>query len=440
MDRSEQIVMFKRNKLVNAFYLVSGVAIAVLITIFGMQSRHTSSQAALISSPNSKKLTPPSEQTVELPNQKLNRAIGISIARSGSLSKSLKFSSTVESRNPGTATVTSLVHGVVTKVLVDVGDVVKPGQIVAYINCPEISDAQSAYVERSAHEIEAKANISLVKTRLALAQRESARLEELLAEGISAKKDLEAAQSKNAGTEAELQTSVALLAASEIQLTAAASRLRSLGIEPTRMRIDKLSTELPLRSPINGLVSQKTAQVGQQVGPLSGASNPSLFTIVDLSKVWVMLEVPQSEISRIRNGAKVTFTSEVAPGKKFNGRVTKLGQNFDSMSRTASVRTEIENKESILKPGMMVLANVDIPGSNSNVIIPSTAVQKHSNQNVVFKKIASSRFKAVIVSIANDDGFSSEVVSGICPGDMIVTKGAFLLKSELMKGSIGGEE
>lgn len=153
-----------------------------------------------------------------------------------------------------------------------------------------------------------------------------------------------------------------------------------------------------------------------------------------------MLEVPQSEISKIKNGAKVTFTSEVAPGKKFNGRVTKLGQTFDSMSRTASVRTEIENTESILKPGMMVLANVEIPASTSHVVIPRTAVQKLSNQNVVFKKIASFRFKPVIVSIANDDGFSTEVVSGICAGDTIVTKGAFLLKSELMKGSIGGEE
>ena len=380
-------------------------------------------------------------KVIEVPAHSPVNAISVSPAHNGSLRQSMKLSSTIASSTPGTASVTSLVHGVVTKILVDVGDIVKAGQIVAYINCPEIADAKSAYEERKSRKIEAAANVELVKRRLALGENESGRLKTLFSEGISAKKDFEGAQSKIASTEAELQTSIALLAAAKIQLTSAASRLSSLGIDPGSVNIEKLSTELPLRSPISGLVSQKTAQPGQPVGPLGGASNPALFTIVDLSKVWVMLEVPQSENLRITLGARVTFTTEVAPGKKFTGRVTRLGQTFDSMSRTASFRTEVQNPQLILKPGMLVLADVSTTATSStHVLVLNTAIQKLARQNFVFRKIGSRKFAACPVTIGETNGISSEIISGIADGDLIVTNGSFLLKSELMKDSLGGEQ
>ncbi|MBU6451053.1 MAG: efflux RND transporter periplasmic adaptor subunit [Cyanobacteria bacterium REEB67] len=433
--------MTKRLKLISLACLMPVAALSAGIKISGMQTQisPTTDGPAKSSVTEKNPGQKMSDNVVHLPAAASSNGIVLTKARRGSVEETKVFSSTVESRNPGTASVTSLVHGVVTKVLVDVGDNVRAGQIVAYINCPEISEAQSAYVERNAHKIEAQANVELVKTRLDLAKKESDRLATLLNEGIAAKKDVESAQSRDASTEAELQTSVAMLAASESQLTSAGSKLQSLGINPKSMQ-GNLSTELPLRAPISGLVSQKSAQPGQPVGPMSGALNPSLFTIVDLSKVWVMLEVPQSDISCIQNGATITFTSEVAPGKTFVGRVTKLGQTFDATSRTASVRTEVENPESILKPGMMVLANVNMRRSIAQTIIPSTAVQKLTNKTVVFKQLARASFKACPVAIGKTDAKNTEIIAGISPGDTVVTKGSFLLKSELMKSSIGGEE
>jgi multidrug efflux pump subunit AcrA (membrane-fusion protein) len=110
------------------------------------------------------------------------------------------------------------------------------------------------------------------------------------------------------------------------------------------------------------------------------AANPALFKIIDLSLVWVMLEVPQDEISHVHIGAKVSFTTEVAPGKSFKGRVTKLGETFDAASRTASIRTEIENPNFILKPGMLVLADVSTDSSlQQQLTIPELIFSLNNN-------------------------------------------------------------
>lgn len=369
----------------------------------------------------------------------LRNTVNIATVKDMRLHNVMRFSSTVESRNPGTASVTCLLHGVVSRVLADVGDKVQAGQIVAYINCPDVSDAQSVYVERRAHGLEAAANYEFTRTRLKIAEAEIARLKSLSVDGITARKDVESAESRTAGIEAELQTAKAMVSSSEIQLESSKSRLLSFGLEPTT--VDKVTTELPLRSPISGLVSERTAQAGLPVGPLSGATNAALFKIIDLSRVWVMLEVPQDEISHVHIGAKVSFTTEVAPGKSFKGRVTKLGETFDAASRTASIRTEIENPNFILKPGMLVLADVSTDGSlQQQLTIPEKAIQKLSNKTVVFKEIGPLTFKVCPVSIGRCNRGDAEIQTGLSLGDRVATNGSFLLKSEVMKNAIGEEQ
>ncbi|MDZ4834199.1 MAG: efflux RND transporter periplasmic adaptor subunit [Candidatus Melainabacteria bacterium] len=379
-------------------------------------------------------------RVIDLPRDVADQqSIEVAPVISSKLKQSMRFSSTVESSNPGTASVTSLMHGVVTRVLVDVGDTVKAGQIVAFINCPELSDAQSNFVERQALVLEATANVELVRTRVRLAEAEAARLKTLFDEGISAKKELEASQSRIAGTKAELETAKAHLAASEIQFCSAGSRLGSLGFDIKSVAVDKLTTELALRSPITGVVSQRNTQPGQTVGAAGSATTTVLFTIVDLSKVWVMLEVPQSEIYQIKLNAPVTFTTEIAPGQKFKGRVTRLGERFDSQSRTASVRTEIDNPKMILKPGLLVLAEVvTSTPSPAQLLVPNSAIQRISGAALIFKKVSATRFEACPIKLGDTDGQDTVVLSGVSAGDLVATKGSFLLKSELQRKSIGG--
>lgn len=359
-----------------------------------------------------------------------------------SLKRSLRLSSTVQSVNSKTGFVTSLVHGVVTRVTVDVGDRVRRGQPLVYLNCPDLTEAKAAYFEHDAHLTEALANRQLVKTRVGVAQSDLERSRTLYQEGIAAFKDVQSAEARLAIVQSELQSAEAMVKANRSQLDAALSRLSGFGVDSDALNPGAMSTELSLRAPIGGVVSERLVQPGQSVGPPTAGSNspPHLMVIHDLGKVWVMLEVPQSQVSSLELGARVKFETEVAPGRAFVGSITRLGEKFDPTSRTVSVRAEVDNPEGVLKPGMLLVAEVSVDGGERRgLVVPGSAIQELSDHAVVFRRSGPLGFDAVPVKVGARTSGMVEIESGLEVGDIVVSKGAFLLKSELVRGTIGGD-
>jgi cobalt-zinc-cadmium efflux system membrane fusion protein len=356
------------------------------------------------------------------------------------LSKSIVFSSSVESTSKGSAVVNSIVHGVITRVLADVGDNVKSGQALCYINCPDLAEAQSAYLAAVAKLQEAKAQITLVQNRVELGKAEVQRLQELNKEGIAATKDLQSSEVRLASTEAELAASRSLLSASHSYVASAESRLRAFGISSKDLSDAKIGTELALKSPISGTVIRKNVQPGENVNPAgmqSGTPEDALYMVVDLRKVWVMLEVPQAEVASLKIGAPVSFTSEVAPGKVFYGRVITAGQKFDAASRTVPVRVEINNSQDILKPGMLVLARADESVTAKSILcVKNSALQQIDNKQCVFCRLAPNRYKKQLVTPGTTNGEFTQILSGLKEGEEIVTNGSFILKSEALKADL----
>lgn len=359
------------------------------------------------------------------------------------LKKKAVFSSSVEATTRGSAIVNSLVHGIVTKVLADVGQYVKAGQALCYINCPDVLEAQSAYLTSVAKLQEAKAQIVQVENRVQLAKLDIDRIKKLNDEGIAPVKDVQASQGRLATTEAELAASKSLLSASHSYVAAAASRLKSFGIDALSVSDSHLINELPLRSPISGVILKKSISPGQNVNPSSNSgttqvnSEDGLFNIVDLKTVWVMLEVPQSEVAALKVNAPIDFTSEVAPGKTFKGRVITLGEKFDPASRTVAVRAEIYNPQLILKPGMLVIANAEESVSTqSRLVVPNSALQAIDSQSFVFVKIGEHHYKKVAVKAVESNGNYTSVEKGLKINDQVVTQGSFVLKSEALKASL----
>jgi len=354
----------------------------------------------------------------------------------------LDLSSAVESTASGTGTVYSPVNGIISRILADVSDQVHRGQIMAYVNSPDLSDAQSAYLHSQAKLIEARAQIGLTETRKDLAISNQDRLTGLKKEGIASQREVEIARSQEASTDAELVAAKANQAAALAELNASKVKLDSLGLKVPTGKTSDVTSQLAIRSPVDGVITQRNVNPGQMVG-LSVSSNGSkaaaLFTVADLRRVWVMLEVPQSEISRLQLGAKVEFSSEVAPGKKFIGIVTRLGENFDPASRCASVRTEIDNSNGILKPGMMVIATVRgrRPGS-AQITIPDKSLQRINNKNCIF--IALPDHKYELREMTCGERLEGKVIikSGLKPHEPVVSDGSFFLKSEAVKSSMGG--
>ena len=357
-------------------------------------------------------------------------------------SEPLEFSSTVECPSDAASIVYSPVNGVVTRVLADVGDNVHVGQVVAYVNSPDLADLQSAALNAQARLAEAEAQVKLIQTRLELAGSNENRLILLENERIAARKDVEAAKSHVAMTDAELVAAKTSASAAKTQLQSARVRLRSLGLTDPSTSNTALTFELPIRSPSTGVVTQRNVNVGQSVGPTStatGSKSSALMTVADLAKVWVMLEVPQAEASRVRLGSTVSFRSEVAPGERFVGTVTRLGENYDPQSRTVQVRTEIRNSRRLLKPGMLMLAlAAGVSHGNALPAVPLSALQTIDGRDYVFVGLADHRFEKRVVTCADRNSQTAWLSKGVKAGESVVTSGSFYLKTEIVRATIGG--
>ncbi len=416
--------------------------------------------AALVNNTNSisREIVLTSEQET---TAKIETAIASTKSAAGT---TLELSSTVDTPAEKTGIIYSAANGVVTKVLVDLGDRVQAGQVVAQVNSPDISDAQAAYLEALAKVSQSRAQLETVKARLEISKTNERRVTQLNEEGVAAKKDMENARSARVAVQSEEAAATGAMNAAAAYLQAARVKLRALGLnEPSAPLVesgggeirsgtdarkvphDVVTSELPIRSPVTGVVVKKDVFAGQSVGPSSvvSSSSPgkatSLMTIADLRKVWVMLEVPQREVPYVRLGSRIDFRSESVPDRIFNGRITRLAESFDPQSRTANVRAEIENPGELLKPGMLVIATLSrCQPTGGKVTVPPEAVQTLNGLAVVFTNPQPHHYRVQQVTCGAHSPDAVEITAGLRPGERHVISGAFYLKSECLRSSIAG--
>lgn len=196
-----------------------------------------------------------------------------------------------------------------------------------------------------------------------------------------------------------------------------------------------------LTSALSGIVVDRNAMPGQIVGP-----STNLFTVADLSHVWITVDIYESDVTRVRQGALAVVSPRALAGEAFRGRVTYAGGVVDTTSRTLKVRVEVDNASLRLRPGMFAQVRIDTPSatriSGGGAVVPELAVQDLNGKTVVFVPIGvPGRFVAreVVVGSRAGSGLVT-IMAGLRVGDTVVTKGAFQLKAELTKGSFGEKE
>lgn len=398
------------------------------------------------------KIKRPNDDIYQLTEDQIKRAkLKTVTVKTNGIAQELEFSSVIEAPFEEIGTVSPQMNGVVSRVLVDLGDQVKKGQVLLYVNSPDVAEAQSNYFDALAKMTCAKAEMELIKTRIDVAEKDRQRLKDLVDEGISSKKDLEASQGRYAATTAELVAAEATYKAAQAQFSAAGVKLKALGISKPQISPDGFTSELPLLSPRDGIVIQRNVVAGQGVSPTmanypsSNAANNAnavtshaLISIANLRKVWVMLEVPQSQISFLDLNSLVKFETEVAPGEVFWGKITKLGQHYDPVSHCVQVRTEIENNHGLLKPGMMIIAKVNVKSHNqSGLTVASQALQNIDGRDFVFVKTGDQTFEQIQVKRLATNGATSQIEGKIKPGSEVVGEGSFYLKTEVVKRAMG---
>lgn len=189
---------------------------------------------------------------------------------------------------------------------------------------------------------------------------------------------------------------------------------------------------IPIRSPIDGVVIARNVSVGQVVDTGFVA-----FDISNLSTIWVTAAVNQQDLSLIHPGAAADVVTAGFPDQVFHGRVAMIGDTLDPETRTIPVRVVVPNPAVKLRPGMFASAHIAEPATRDAVFVPEDALQNINGMPVVFVTPDGITFQARTVTVGTRSTGRAEIMDGLKPGDRIVVNGAFMVKSEMLKGTMG---
>ena len=197
---------------------------------------------------------------------------------------------------------------------------------------------------------------------------------------------------------------------------------------------DPRDSEGAIVAPFNGVVDSVALSAGQMVDP----SQP-VFTVADLSTVWVPLQVPEDQIGAVQVGDAVALTVDAYPGRTFTGRVAYIADKVDPNTGTVMVRCEVSNPDGALRINMFANATIAAPLNRSAVLVPDSALQNVNGQQAVFSPTGSGHFAWHTVHPGLSTGGYTQILSGIAPGTPIVTDGSYWLKATLLAQTIPSE-
>src|SRR5206468_6634862 len=251
--------------------------------------------------------------------------------------------------------ITPLVGGRVTRVLAELGQSVRRGQPLAEIFSPELTEVETRFVSARA-ELDAH-------------ERELQRTEKLVEIGSASRQELERLHAEH----------TAKLTAVE----SAKSRLELLGLSPSTIAHlgpgKDVGAVTTVTAPIAGVVTERAANSGLNVDMTA-----KLFTVVDLSTVWIVADLYEKDFSRVRVGANASVTTKAFPDTALKGKVSYIDPQVNPETRTAKVRVEVANPKQELRLGMFADVTIEAEAGGAAALIPHAAVQNVGNQTVVY--------------------------------------------------------
>jgi cobalt-zinc-cadmium efflux system membrane fusion protein len=291
----------------------------------------------------------------------------------------------------------------VTRLLVNAGETVRRGQVLAELTSPDLGQARAEYLSAEA--------------RVRLAEAALERKRDLAAEKIAPLREVQEAEQQVAEARAALRASRAAIGAFG-------------AAPPSSDTADATSSTFDLRSPVAGSVIERQAVLGRMLEPSTAA-----FRIGNLSTLWLTVHAFERDAVRIRNGAAARLVFPALPGRDVQGRVTMVGQHVESESRTIPVRIDVQNTDGVLRPGMSATAVLPIGASGDPILsVPVASVQRVRNNWCVFLPKGEGTFEIRRIGRGRDLAGEVEVLSGLRAGEQIVVDGAFLLKAQAERG------
>ena len=336
-----------------------------------------------------------------------NAGIKTAPAKAEAIAETLAVTATIAHNQDRLFHVTPRITGRVVDVRVSVGSEVKTGTVLAMLDSTELGQTKLEYIKS--------------QTLLELAKATYEREKSLFDQKIAAKKDVLAAEAEYLKAQAEARS--------------LHERLRLYGLSD--QAIDNLHNShslYTLTSPGPGVVIEREMSKGEVI-----EAGKKVATVSDLSTVWVLLNIHEKDLAKVKQGTTVKIHTESYPGEVFAGKIASIGNTVDPQSRTVPVRVEVPNPRARLKPGMFATAEVVTSISSTQAImIPSSAIQKIEGKSSVFVQEKDGSFAKRELELGREFGNSVEVKAGLKEGEQVVVTGAFTLKSELLKEGLEG--
>lgn len=213
-------------------------------------------------------------------------------------------------------------------------------------------------------------------------------------------------------------------------LASARQRLRYFDVADSEIRAmeksGKIKKTVTIRSPFSGIVTLKKAEAGSHI-----KAGTTIYRIADLSHVWVQTHIYEYELAWVSEGQEAEMTLPYLPGRTFHGRVAYVYPYLQPKTRDVVIRIEFENADLVLKPHMYADIRIKVTKKEDGLIIPAEAVIRSGERNVVFVVRENNKFtpRDVTLGLSLDDG-KVQVLTGLAPGEIVVTSGQFLLDSE----------
>lgn len=344
------------------------------------------------------------EGALKLSNEQIQAAgIKVEVIEAQEVNDEIVVTATIQPNRDRLARVAPRVASRIVRVQANLGDRVRAGQVLAQLDSVEIGEAFSGYWQAQSQHKVAKADFE--------------RAQRLYSEQIVPQKEFLRAQG-----EAEK-------AATALRVTG--ERLRLLGANVASEQRQGTESMFPVTAPFSGTVIEKHAVLGEL-----GQPDKPLFTVADLSTVWIEGSVFEKDVGKLRVGAAAEVTVAAFPGQVFKGRIGHIASVMDKETRTLKARIEVPNPDQRLVPEMFATAAIATASAGKAILLPEDAVVLVDGKPTVFVEDADG-FEPR--QIEPGDKLRGRVVikNGIKTGDLVVIAGTYALKARMLKSQIG---
>jgi len=301
----------------------------------------------------------------------------------------------------------SRIPGRVIEIKVNLGNDIRKGEALAIIDSPELGEAESNFLKFEAN--------------LRVAEKGYERAKRLLEGKAIGLGEFQRREAEYLNAKAEFQ--------------AARERLHLLGMSNENIELlmskHSINANFPVKASISGRVVKRNLTLGEVVDP-----SKELFTIIDLSRVWVIADVPEKDIPLVEEGQEASIRVSSYPNELFYGKVSYISDSVDETTRMVKVRVDVDNPKRLLKPEMFAEIEILTKSTPEVLAVPEKAVQMEGGKKIIFVAKSENTFEKREIEVGEEVKGFYQVQKGLRSGDKVVTDGAFYLKSELLKAEL----